>query len=100
MGVQLFMHYPDRQLPARVRVFVEFVARRMRSHPELDTDPVQFAAASPRRGVPVETSVAIAGKPPAEASGRAKAMRARAKMLAALTSASKAPQVVPKRDRG
>lgn len=51
-GLQLFMHYPDRQLPARVRVFVEFVARRMRTHPDLDTDPARFAAASPSRLTP------------------------------------------------
>jgi DNA-binding transcriptional LysR family regulator len=47
IGLQLFMHYPDRQLPARVRVFVEFVARRMRSHPDLDTDPARFAVVTP-----------------------------------------------------
>jgi DNA-binding transcriptional LysR family regulator len=45
-GLQLFMHYPSRQLPARVRVFVDFVAQRMRNHPDLDTDPAQFAAST------------------------------------------------------
>jgi DNA-binding transcriptional LysR family regulator len=43
-GLQLFMHYPDRQLPARVRVFVEFVAALMQTHPDLDISPAQFVA--------------------------------------------------------
>ncbi len=43
-GLQLFMHYPDRQLPARVRVFVDFVVALMKNHPDLDVPAAQFAA--------------------------------------------------------
>jgi DNA-binding transcriptional LysR family regulator len=43
--LQLFMHYPNRKLPARVRVFVEFVTSRINHHPDLDIDPTQFAMA-------------------------------------------------------
>jgi DNA-binding transcriptional LysR family regulator len=43
-GLQLFMHYPDRRLPARVRVFVDFVIAMMQTHEDLDVDPAQFAA--------------------------------------------------------
>ena len=43
-GLQLFMHYPDRQLPARVRVFVDFVLALMKNHPDLNVPQAQFAA--------------------------------------------------------
>jgi DNA-binding transcriptional LysR family regulator len=42
--LQLFLHYPDRQLPARVRVFVDFVLETGRSHPDLALTPDRFAA--------------------------------------------------------
>lgn len=58
-GLQLFMHYPDRQLPARVRVFVEFLVRRMRIHPDLDVDSVQFAAVASRPGTAARPPVAV-----------------------------------------
>jgi DNA-binding transcriptional LysR family regulator len=45
-GLQLFMHYPNRQLPARVRVFVDFVLELMQNHPDLDVGAAQFAAAA------------------------------------------------------
>jgi DNA-binding transcriptional LysR family regulator len=82
-GLQLFMHYPDRQLPARVRVFVEFVARLMRSHPDLDTDPAQFAAAAPTRGAPAAAVAGLAAKRLAGSSGLAKAGAAKAPAPAA-----------------
>jgi LysR substrate binding domain len=78
-GLQLFMHYPDRQLPARVRVFVELVAQRMRSHPDLDTDPAQFAVAAPRLGVPAPAAAAFAAKRSARASHQAGVPGAKAK---------------------
>ncbi len=43
-GLQLFLHYPDRQLPARVRVFVDFVLETARSHPDLALTADHFAA--------------------------------------------------------
>jgi len=46
-GLRLFMHYPDRQLPARVRVFVDFVVETMQSHPDLDVPAAQFVARAP-----------------------------------------------------
>lgn len=42
-GLQLFLHYPDRQLPARVRVFVDFVLSVARDHPDLAITPTQIA---------------------------------------------------------
>jgi DNA-binding transcriptional LysR family regulator len=48
-GLRLFMHYPDRQLPARVRVFVDFVVALMQSHPDLDVPAAQFAAGATSR---------------------------------------------------
>ncbi|MDT7835422.1 LysR family transcriptional regulator [Aquabacterium sp. OR-4] len=46
-GLQLFLHYPDRQLPTRVRVFVDFVLGTAHSHPDLALLPEQFAALAP-----------------------------------------------------
>ena len=43
-GLQLFVHYPNRHLPARVRVFVDFVIEIAEAHPDLAVDPLQFAA--------------------------------------------------------
>lgn len=43
-GLQLFLHYPDRQLPARVRVFVDFVLAISRGHPDLAVTPADIAA--------------------------------------------------------
>lgn len=72
--LQLFMHYPDRQLPARVRVFVEFVALQMRSHPDLDTDPAEFAVtASSARGPSAATGKRAAKRLAAIDWARAKA---------------------------
>jgi DNA-binding transcriptional LysR family regulator len=59
-GLQLFVHYPSRQLPARVRVVVEFLLECARAHPDLALEPQLFAerpfmpeatstAATPRR---------------------------------------------------
>ena len=42
-GLQLFLHYPDRQLPARVRVFVDFVLETSRDHPDLAVTPMDMA---------------------------------------------------------
>jgi DNA-binding transcriptional LysR family regulator len=41
-SLQLYMHYPNRQLPARVRVFVDFVAKRMRNHQDFNFEPAEF----------------------------------------------------------
>jgi DNA-binding transcriptional LysR family regulator len=39
-GVQLFIHYPNRRnLPARVRSFVEFLLEQLRSNTDLSADP-------------------------------------------------------------
>jgi DNA-binding transcriptional LysR family regulator len=81
-GLQLFMHYPDRQLPARVRVFVEFVAQQMRSHPDLDTDPVQFAVAAPKPDAPVAKPARPASTSAVAAAVRAKATPAKARVRA------------------
>jgi DNA-binding transcriptional LysR family regulator len=43
-GLQLFLHYPDRQLPARVRVFVDFVRAITCGHPDLAVTPDDIAA--------------------------------------------------------
>jgi DNA-binding transcriptional LysR family regulator len=45
-GLQLFLHYPDRQLPARVRVFVDFILDASRHHPDLAVTPMDFAEAT------------------------------------------------------
>jgi DNA-binding transcriptional LysR family regulator len=45
-GLQLFIHYPSRkQLPARVRAFVDFVVEHFAGHPDLSKDVSAFAAA-------------------------------------------------------
>ena len=42
---QLFIHYPTRkQLPARVRVFVDFCIEHFAGHPDLSVDVAQFSA--------------------------------------------------------
>ena len=39
-GVQLFLHYPNRRnLPARVRTFVDYLLQELRKNPDLTTDP-------------------------------------------------------------
>jgi DNA-binding transcriptional LysR family regulator len=43
-GLHLFLHYPDRQLPARVRAFVDFVVQAHQAHPDLAITPLQFSA--------------------------------------------------------
>ena len=44
-GIQLFIHYPSRkQLPARVRVFVDFVVEHFAGHPDLTADVSGFEA--------------------------------------------------------
>ena len=43
-GLQLFVHYPNRNLPARVRVVVEFLLDCARAHPDLAIEPQHFAA--------------------------------------------------------
>ncbi len=52
-GLQLFVHYPSRQLPARVRVVVEFLLDCARAHPDLALEPQLFAA---RPATPEPTS--------------------------------------------
>ncbi len=46
-GLQLFLHYPDRQLPARVRVFVDFVLAQGRGHADLKLTAGDAAALAP-----------------------------------------------------
>ena len=44
-GIQLFIHYPSRkQLPARVRAFVDFVVEHFAGHPDLTADLSGFVA--------------------------------------------------------
>jgi DNA-binding transcriptional LysR family regulator len=44
-GWQLFIHYPSRkQLPARVRVFVDFCIEHLGGHPDLSADVAGFSA--------------------------------------------------------
>jgi DNA-binding transcriptional LysR family regulator len=44
-GWQLFIHYPSRkQLPARVRVFVDFCIEHFGGHPDLSADTAAFVA--------------------------------------------------------
>jgi DNA-binding transcriptional LysR family regulator len=52
-GWQLFIHYPSRkQLPARVRVFVDFCIEHLGGHPDLSADVSGFEAeALARHGV-------------------------------------------------
>jgi DNA-binding transcriptional LysR family regulator len=41
-GLKLFVHYPSRkQLPKRVRVFVDFIVEAMYEHPDLTSDPMR-----------------------------------------------------------
>jgi DNA-binding transcriptional LysR family regulator len=44
-GLQLFIHYPSRkQLPARVRAFVDFAIEHLGGHPDLSADVSGFVA--------------------------------------------------------
>jgi DNA-binding transcriptional LysR family regulator len=44
-GLQIYLHYPSRkQLPARVRAFVDFVVEHLGGHPDLTSDVSTFAA--------------------------------------------------------
>ena len=44
-GWQMFLHYPSRkQLPARVRVFVDFCVEHLGGHPDLSADVAGFLA--------------------------------------------------------
>jgi DNA-binding transcriptional LysR family regulator len=51
-GLQLFIHYPSRQLPARVRAFVDFVLQTSRSHQDLAETARQYAVETPLRPHP------------------------------------------------
>jgi len=62
-GLHLYLHYPDRQLPARVRVFVDFVIQANQAHPDLAMTPMQFERASVARG-PGPQLVTSPPKPP------------------------------------
>lgn len=47
-GLQLFIHYPSRrQLPARVRAFVDFAIELLGGHPDLSVDPTPWTAGPP-----------------------------------------------------
>lgn len=54
-GLQLFMHYPNRQLPARVRVVVDFLLESAREHPDLALEPQHFAGQPFKPAVPRTT---------------------------------------------
>ncbi len=44
-GIQLFIHYPSRkQLPARVRAFVDFIVEHFAGHPDLTANVSAFVA--------------------------------------------------------
>ena len=53
IGLMLFLHYPDRQLPSRVRAFVDFVIEVMRSHPDFAIDAAQFVLPDPPIDLPM-----------------------------------------------
>ncbi len=54
-GWQLFIHYPSlKQLPARVRVFVDFCIEHLGGHADLSVDVEQFAAGDVVKRVKVE----------------------------------------------
>ncbi len=47
-GLQLFIHYPSRRnLPARVRVFVDFAIKALGDHSDLKLDATKLAALAP-----------------------------------------------------
>jgi DNA-binding transcriptional LysR family regulator len=54
-NLRLFMYYPDRQLPARVRVFVDFVMEVLQKHPDLDVSAHEFAFDAEKKGFTTET---------------------------------------------
>jgi len=62
-GLQLFVHYPNRHLPARVRVVVDFVIEVAQAHPDLMVDPLQFAAPL-GQGLGQETGRRVLSPPP------------------------------------
>lgn len=64
-GLQLFLHYPDRQLPARVRVFVDFMLELARGHPDLALTPEDAAALVPLK----PATKAAPGRPPRRPAG-------------------------------
>ena len=64
-GLHLFLHYPDRQLPARVRVFVDFVLQANQAHPDLAVTPLQFS-----RGQAGAAPAAVNAAPAIAAAGR------------------------------
>ncbi len=64
-GLHLFLHYPDRQLPARVRVFVDFVIQANQAHPDLAMTPMQFDKASATRGPGPQAFTSLPTPPPA-----------------------------------
>lgn len=48
-GLQLFIHYPSRkQLPARVKAFVDFVLEGLSGHEDLVTDPALMTSPPPK----------------------------------------------------
>lgn len=59
-GLHLFLHYPDRQLPARVRVVVDFLVQANQAHPDLAVTPLQFHA-----GLDAAAGSAVSADPPA-----------------------------------
>jgi hypothetical protein len=59
-GLQLFMHYPNRNLPARVRVVVEFLLDCARAHPDLALEPQHFAVRPAVMVEPVEPAAPAA----------------------------------------
>lgn len=68
-GLQLYVHYPNRHLPARVRVFVDFVWRTLAHHPDLHITPDAFAgqAALPQAVQPRATRKQPPAPPPRSA---------------------------------
>jgi DNA-binding transcriptional LysR family regulator len=71
-GAQVYLHYPNRRnLPARVRSFVDFLLERLRSHPDLTTDPTLLLRDA--RSAPE----AVSSAPPSESRRPSSASRAR-----------------------
>ena len=91
-GLHLFVHYPSRHLPARVRALVDFVIEIAQAHPDLAVDPLQFAAPlgrgfgqGPRQGSlnPAALALAPAAQPAAPAAPPKPRARAAAAAVAA-----------------
>jgi DNA-binding transcriptional LysR family regulator len=62
-GLQLFVHYPSRkQLPARVRAFVDFVVEGLGGHEDLVTEPTSLKRSPAAKPAITKTKVSTGGQ--------------------------------------